>query len=104
MANNFLPIGSVVQLAESSALVMVAGYLPIRQTQPDHIWDYSGFRFPIGYTDDESIYCFDQEQIETVYARGYQDIEEEIFTARLSGAQRQLTKQAAEENGPGEEE
>lgn len=99
MANEFLPIGSVVQLAESSTLVMVAGYLPIMQSQPDHIWDYSGFRFPIGYTDDENLYCFDQEQIEIVYARGYQDIEEEIFVSRLGEAQRRLTERAAGDAG-----
>ena len=30
MANDFLQIGSIVHLADSSALVMAAGYLPIK--------------------------------------------------------------------------
>lgn len=90
MAKDFLPIGSVVQLNDSDGLAMIAGYLPIAQSRPDHVWDYSGFRFPIGYTDDESIYCFDHSQIGTVYAYGYKDIEEEIFTSRLPGIKEQM--------------
>ena len=44
MAKDFLPIGSVVQLIGSDGLAMVAGYLPITQSRPDYVWDYSGFR------------------------------------------------------------
>lgn len=95
MTNDYLPIGSVAQLKGSSALVMIAGYLPIRQAEPNRVWDYSGFRFPIGYTGDEEIYCFDQEQIEIVYAQGYRDIEEELFVSRLLDARRQLADRSA---------
>lgn len=104
MTNDFLPIGSVAQLKDSSALVMIAGYLPIRQTEPDRVWDYSGFRFPIGYTEDEEIYCFDQEQIEIVYAQGYWDIEEELFMSRLADARRQLAEQSAGQEADGSKE
>ena len=90
MANELLPIGSVVQLSDSTALVLVAGYLAVNQSTPGYVWDYSGFKFPIGYTDDEEIYCFDHSQIETVYVRGYHDIEEDIFMSRLTAARTQL--------------
>lgn len=104
MTNDFLPIGSVAQLKDSSALVMIAGYLPIRQAEPDRVWDYSGFRFPIGYTGDEEIYCFDQEQIEIVYAQGYRDFEEELFTGRLAQARQKLAERNANPNADGPKE
>ena len=85
-----LPIGSVVQLENSTALVMVAGYLPVLPSRPDHVWDYSGFRYPIGYTDDEVAYCFDHDQIQVVYAHGYKDIEEEIFMGKLMDARERI--------------
>ena len=88
--NDLLPIGSVVQLSESTALVMIAGYLAVSQSAPEYVWDYSGFRFPIGYTDDEEVYCFNHNQIDTIYARGYHDIEEDIFMSRLTEARKQM--------------
>ncbi|MEY8316985.1 DUF4176 domain-containing protein [Oscillospiraceae bacterium 50-58] len=94
MSKEFLPIGSVVQLTDSTGLVMIAGYLPISKRRPGYIWDYSGFRFPIGYTDDEDIYCFDNNQVEVVYAYGYMDIEEEHFTGRLTAAKEQVAEMA----------
>ena len=87
MDKELLPIGSVVQLENSTALVMVAGYLPVAPSRPDYIWDYSGFRFPIGFTDNDAVYCFDHRQIQVVYAYGYKDIEEDIFMGKLMGAQ-----------------
>lgn len=94
MSKEFLPIGSVVQLADSTGLVMVAGYLPISKRRPGYVWDYSGFRFPIGYTDDEDIYCFDHSQVAVVYAHGYMDIEEEMFTDRLAAAKEKVAEMA----------
>lgn len=84
MTSEMLPIGSVVQLQDSESLAMIIGYLPVTPTRPGYVWDYSGVRFPIGYTDDDLIFCFDREQIVTVYAHGYMDIEEEIFMSRLN--------------------
>lgn len=89
MARELLPIGSVVQLTDSTALVMIAGYLPISPSRPEYVWDYSGFKFPIGYTADDAIYCFDHAQIQTIYAHGYKDIEEEMFMSRLTAAREQ---------------
>lgn len=95
MTQELLPIGSVVQLTESTALVMIAGYLPVNSEQQDSVWDYSGFKFPIGYTSDEELYCFNQEQIETVYSYGYRDIETDIFMSRLAAAIEQMNSKSA---------
>ena len=86
MDKELLPIGSVVALKNSAALVMIAGYLAVTRANPEQVWDYSGFRFPIGYTSDEEIYCFNREQIEIVYAYGYRDIETDMFMGRLRQA------------------
>ena len=94
--NELLPIGSVVQLEDSTALVMIAGYLPIAPSEPDRIWNYSGFKFPLGYTDNEDIYCFDQEQIQAVYAYGYRDIEYDIFMSRLEETIRNYAEDSAD--------
>lgn len=94
MINDYLPIGSVVQLSDSTALLMIAGYLPVVPSRPDYVWDYSGFKFPIGCTDNEEIYCFDNSQIETVYAHGYIDVEQEFFISKLIDA-RELVKDIA---------
>lgn len=91
MDKELLPIGSVVSLKNSNALVMIAGYLAVTRSDPERVWDYSGFRFPIGYTSDEEIYCFNCGQIEVVYAYGYRDIETDMFIGRL--------KQASAESG-----
>ncbi len=93
-----LPIGSVVQLEDSTALVMISGYLPIVPSEPNRVWNYSGFRFPLGYTDDEDIYCFDHSQIQVVYAYGYRDIEHDIFASKLSDALQKYAGNASEEN------
>lgn len=86
MANQLLPIGTVVQLEDSTARVMIAGYLPTGPSRPGYVWDYSGFKFPIGYMDDDEIYLFDQGQIETVLALGFQETEQFDFIAKLEAA------------------
>ena len=83
MAGHLLPIGSVVRLKDSEANVMVAGYLPTGDARPGYVWDYSGFKFPLGYVDNEEIYCFDEDQIELIIALGYQDIEQFAFARSL---------------------
>ncbi|MCI9102050.1 MAG: DUF4176 domain-containing protein [Lachnospiraceae bacterium] len=84
MESQFLPIGSVVQLKNSTACVMIAGYLPTGPSRPGYVWDYSGMKFPLGYVADNEIYCFDQDQIETVHALGYQDQEQFAFIRSMN--------------------
>lgn len=108
MEKVFLPIGSVVHLENSTALVMIAGYLPVSQSHVNHVWDYLGFKFPIGYVDDETVYCFDHKQIETVYAYGYRDIEHDLFASKLPEMQelalQEISTDNADSNGSGNEE
>lgn len=104
MARDLLPVGSVVQLAESNTLVMVAGYLPISPKRPDYVWDYSGVRFPVGYVDEEGIYCFDHAQVETIYAYGYRDAEYDIFMSRMNAVRDDVSQTAKDRAANAEKE
>lgn len=90
MEIRLLPIGSVVQLKNSTAYVMIAGYYPIGPSRPEYVWDYSGFQFPLGYVKNDEVYCFDQEQIEAVLALGYQDREQIEFARTMEKAAEQI--------------
>lgn len=94
MANHLLPVGSVVQLKNSTAKVMIAGYLPTGPSRPGYVWDYSGFKFPLGYMSDDEIYCFDQGQIEIIMALGYQDREQFLFIDKLERASEKVKSDA----------
>lgn len=104
MDKQLLPIGSVVQLANSTARVMVGGYLAAGPAKPGYVWDYSGFRFPLGYVDDNEVYCFDDEQIELILAMGYQDHEQLSFIDKLSKAAEKIKADQMLKNSEEEDE
>ena len=80
---NMFPIGTVVVLHNSTAAVIIAGYLAESNQQPGYIWDYSGFIYPIGLRDESEVYTFDHTQIAEVLAMGYQDSESFGFMKKL---------------------
>lgn len=98
MDKSLLPIGTVVQLKNSDALAMIAGYLPVMPSEPDKVYDYSGFRFPLGYVNDNEVYCFDADQIEIIYAYGYLDYESDVFLKRLELTKEELKNKNEETN------
>ena len=95
MESQFLPIGSVVRLKDSTADVMIAGYLPIGSSNSKYVWDYSGFKYPMGYVDNDEIYCFNQDQIEEIQALGYQDKEQFAFFENLDMMAEEIRLQAS---------
>ena len=78
-----LPIGSIVLLKEGTKKLMVFG---IRQTdaQSGREYDYSGVLYPEGNLGNETWFLFDDENIEKVFFRGYEDKEREDFLEKLS--------------------
>lgn len=104
MTGYLLPVGSVVRLKDSTANVMIAGYLPVGEADPGYAWDYSGFKFPLGYVRNDEIYCFDQNQIEEVLAMGYQDEEQFRFANTLEAAVEQIKEAAAENREEAQED
>lgn len=94
MNKEYLPIGTVVQLKNSTARVMIGGYLPMTDKSGKKVWDYSGFRFPLGFIRVDDVYCFDHEQVETICCYGYRDLECDEFMKELAVREPELRERA----------
>lgn len=79
----YLPIGSVVLLKESTKKVMIVGVLQRGSKNPQNIWDYTAVVYPEGFLDANKMIMFNHDQIENVYALGYQDAEQLAFSAKV---------------------
>ena len=93
MLNGLLPIGSVVLLKESEKRVMIIGVCQKGAANPEKIWDYTGVLFPEGFLAADKMFMFDNEQIDQIYALGYQDAEQLAFKARADEAINQIRNQ-----------
>ena len=89
-----LPIGSVVLLGDSVKRLMIMGYCQQDQ-ETKEMWDYVGCLYPEGFLGAAENYLFNQEQIERLYALGYQDEEQINFKIKLDESLAALA-QAAE--------
>ena len=91
MLEGLLPIGSVVLLKESTKRVMIIGVCQ-RQLNIDQdiIWDYCGCVYPEGYMGGDQIFMFNGNQIEQVYALGYQDDEQFAFKIKADDVLKKL--------------
>lgn len=90
MFEGLLPIGSVVLLKESTKKVMIVGVCQRGAGDPEKIWDYSGVLFPEGYIDANKLFMFDNEQIDQVFALGYQDQEQMEFKKKADAVIRDM--------------
>lgn len=97
MMNGLLPIGTVVLLNESTKKVMIVGVCQRGGSNPEKIWDYTGVVFPEGYLASDKMFMFDNEQINTIYAIGYQDAEQLAFKAKADEALSRIRKVKDEE-------
>ena len=75
-----LPVGSVVRLAGSDALVMVMGFEP----DFDGVQaDYLGVPCPMGLVSDDAALVFDADAVDEVVQRGFWDEEAEAGVATV---------------------
>ncbi len=103
MEKELLPIGSVVQLRGSPAAVMIAGYLSAASADSDALWDYSGFPYPLGLSEEDRVYSFNHEQIDLVIAYGYRDVETDALLRRIGETREKLLAEiAARHSGEGQ--
>lgn len=86
MLNGLLPIGSVVLLQESTKRVMIVGVCQRGVSNPNAIWDYVGVVFPEGFMAADKMLMFNNEQIQQIYAIGYQDGEQLLFKEKADKA------------------
>ncbi len=74
MFERTLPIGSVVSLYGGQKRLMILGYVKyLKGDTENKIYDYCGCTYPEGYMDSESTAVFNHDDIEHIYALGYQD-------------------------------
>lgn len=98
MRKGLLPIGSVVLLNGSKKKVMIAGVCQKSANDPDKIWDYTGVIFPEGFLAPDKMFMFNNEQIEMIYALGYQDAEQIAFKKKADAVLEELRQKDATEN------
>ncbi len=79
-----LPIGSVVLLKEGEKRLMIVGILQNEPGKDDVIYDYLGYLYPEGHIGGAYQYLFNNEDIEKLYFRGYEDDERNQFLEALS--------------------
>lgn len=87
----YLPIGSIVLLKESTKRVMIYGRLQ-RELDGDRIWDYIACLYPEGNINADHCFLFDHEQIDKIIHEGYQDDEEQAFQEYMITASKNLNR------------
>ena len=86
MFERTLPIGSVVRLKGADKRVMIIGYCKYKLGDNETIYDYAGCVYPEGFFSADTTALFDHEQIERIYALGYQNDERFEFEEQLKEA------------------
>ena len=101
MLTGLLPIGSVVLLEDSTKKVMIIGFCQreVSGENKETIWDYAGCLYPEGYIGPTQTYLFNDDQIDKIYAVGYQDEEQFEFKARVDAILNELRKESVESAG-----
>lgn len=78
-----LPLGSILKMKVSEAVLMIVGYYPINR-EKKHVYKYMAVAFPYGVTDTGNVMFLDESDIEKVIRRGYENTESTEFLNRLS--------------------
>jgi hypothetical protein len=87
--DKYLPLGSVVLLKGGQKRIMIYGRVQ-KEVDSDKIWDYIACLYPEGNLSEEYMYLFNHDQIDRVFALGFQDEEELEFQASLRSAQQSV--------------
>ncbi len=100
MLEGLLPIGSVVLLKNSTKRVMIIGLLQ-KQVQEDKevIWDYSGCYYPEGYMGPDRTFLFNNDQLEKIFAVGYQDEEQFEFKTKVDAVRTEMINTLKSDGG-----
>lgn len=86
MFERTLPIGSVVLLKGATKRVMIIGYCKYKLGDSETIYDYAGCAYPEGFMGPEVTALFNHDQIERIYALGFQDESRFAFEEKLRSA------------------
>ena len=94
MLTGLLPIGTVVLLKDSTKRIMIIGFCQgsTSEDEKSNIWDYAGCLYPEGYISADKTFLFNGEQIDKIFAIGYQDQEQFDFKVKLDEVVKELRK------------
>ena len=81
---DLLPIGSIVRLHDGEKRLMIIGIMQSDASGNGKEYDYLGIRYPEGHIGDQFQYLFNQEDIEEVIFRGFEDDERVEFLNKLT--------------------
>jgi hypothetical protein len=77
-----LPNGSVVRLKDGEKRLLTIGVL-IKNSDTNQTYDYIGCLYPEGYLSPETMFLFNNDDIEQIHYLGFSDLEEQEFRSRL---------------------
>lgn len=97
MYDYLLPIGSIVLLKDGAKKLMITGIKPVKEDEPDRIYDYIGVVYPEGFIGNEYNFLFDHDNITDVVFRGYENPERKEFIEFLTAAEEAEKNQNFEE-------
>lgn len=86
MFERTLPIGSVVLLKGAKKRLMIIGYCKYKAGDDETIYDYAGCLYPEGFMSPESTALFNHEDIDKIFALGYQNKLRFEFEPKLQAA------------------
>ena len=81
---DLLPIGSIVRLHDGEKRLMIIGITQSDASGNGKEYDYLGILYPEGHIGDQFQYLFNQEDIEEVIFRGFEDDERVEFLNKLT--------------------
>lgn len=81
---DLLPIGSIVRLHDGEKRLMIIGIMQSDASDNGKEYDYLGILYPEGHIGDQFQYLFNQEDIEEVIFRGFEDDERVEFLNKLT--------------------
>jgi len=91
ISKDFLPIGTVVLLKNSTRKIMIIGVLQYKDKDKSKLYDYSAVLYPVGLLNPDQNYLFDKSQIQRIYYLGYWDSQENDLQQTIQDA---LAKQS----------
>ena len=83
MFERTLPIGSVVLLKGGKKRLMIIGYCNYKGEDRATIYDYAGCLYPEGFISPDTTALFNHEDIDKIFALGFQNRDRFIFEEKL---------------------
>lgn len=79
----FLPVGTICKLKNGVKNIMITGFCPVTDETEKGMYDYCGCLYPEGMISSDMNLLFDNDQIEEVLFKGFENAEEVEFKKRL---------------------